>query len=105
MCTVKPHSFTDNNHPQVPSLFYALIRPVLRDPSPHGADTWLWMGFSDEVTLEDAAAGRYAICDGRWHPGQRGDLISALRGSEEGDSGRASDVYKWCEDKVAAFMK
>lgn len=63
------------------------------------------MGFSDEVTLEDAAAGRYAMCDGRWHPGQRGDLVSALRPADEGGSGRASQVYKWCEDKLAEFLK
>jgi hypothetical protein len=63
------------------------------------------MGFSEEVTLEDAAAGRYAICDGRWHPGQRGDLVSALRGPEEGGTGKASEVYDWCEEKVAEYLK
>lgn len=89
---------------QVPTLLYTLLRPVLRNPSPHGADTWLWMGLSDEVTLDDVAAGRYAMCDGRWHPGQRGDLVAALRPVSEGGSGRAREVYEWCEKQVAEYL-
>lgn len=63
------------------------------------------MGLSDEVTLEDAAAGRYAMCDGRWHPGQRGDLVSALRRVDEGGSGRATELFHWCEKELAKFLK
>lgn len=99
-----PGNYVTGMWVHVPGLLYAVVRPLLRNPSPHGADTWLWMGFSDEVTLEDAAAGRYAMCDGRWHPGQRADLVSALRGVDEGGSGRASEVYKWCEDLVVKFL-
>lgn len=62
------------------------------------------MGLSDEVTLEDAAAGRYAMCDGRWHPGQRSDLVAATRSVNEGGSGRASEVYEWCEKQVAEYL-
>lgn len=93
-----------NKKKQVPALLYACVRPILRDPSPHGADTWLWMGFSEEVTLEAAASGRYAMCDGRWHPGQRSDIVSSLLRVDEGGSGRAHDVYAWCEDQVAAYL-
>lgn len=100
-----PGNYVTGMWDYVPSWLYFLVWPLLRNVSPHGADTWLWMGFSDEVTLEDAAAGRYAMCDGRWHPGQRGDLVSALRGREEGGTGRASEVYEWCESKVAEFLK
>lgn len=78
---------------------------MLRNPSPHGADTWLWMGLSREITLEDAVAGRYAMCDGRWHPGQRGDVVSSLRSVDEGGSGRANEVYMWCKKKVANYLE
>lgn len=88
----------------VPSFLYFLARPILRDPFPHGADTWLWMGLSDAVTLEDATAGRYAMCDGRWHPGQRDDLLLALRRVDEGGSGQAGDVYDWCKKTVATYL-
>ncbi|KAJ4411357.1 hypothetical protein N0V82_009009 [Gnomoniopsis sp. IMI 355080] len=100
-----PGNYATNLWAHVPTLLYALVRPALRNPSPHGADTWLWMGLSDEVTLEDAAAGRYAMCDGRWHPGQRGDLVAALRDVSEGGSGRAKEVFEWCEKEVAEFLK
>ncbi|KAG6363286.1 hypothetical protein INS49_008383 [Diaporthe citri] len=100
-----PGNYVTGMWDHVPNWLYFLVWPLLRNASPHGADTWLWMGFSDEVTLEDAAAGRYAMCDGRWHPGQRGDLVAALRGREEGGTGRASEVYDWCEDKVAEFLE
>ncbi|KAF3766815.1 NAD(P)-binding protein [Cryphonectria parasitica EP155] len=87
-----------------PNLLYFCVRPVLRNPSPVGAHTYLWMGFSDSVTLADAAEGRYATCDGRWHPGQREDLVLAQRKVDEGGSGRASEVFDWCEEKVAEFL-
>lgn len=73
-----------------PSLLFYILRPMLRDPV-HGAETYLWMAFSESVTLDDAAAGRYAICDGRWHPGQRAGLLLALRKEEKSGSGRAME--------------
>ncbi|KAI2781146.1 hypothetical protein F4815DRAFT_444693 [Daldinia loculata] len=69
-----PGSYITNMWQYTPTLLYWLVRPLLRSPVPHGADTYLWMGFSEAVTLDDAAAGRYAMCDGRWHPAQRQDL-------------------------------
>jgi hypothetical protein len=62
------------------------------------------MGFSESVTLDDAVAGRYATCDGRWHPGQREDLLLALRRKEEGGSGRAAEFYDWCEHATGNFL-
>lgn len=62
------------------------------------------MGFSDDVTLDKAASGAYAMCDGRWHPGQRGDIVTALRPVEEGGSGRAVEVYDWCEEQVGMYL-
>ncbi|KAI0847007.1 hypothetical protein F5Y00DRAFT_271474 [Daldinia vernicosa] len=84
-------------------LLQIILRPILRYPI-HGAYTYLWTAFSDSVTMGDAVTGRYAICDGRWHPGQRKDLLLALRGEEEGGSGRAREYFEWCEDKVKEFM-
>lgn len=63
------------------------------------------MGLSPVFTLEDAAASRYATCNCRWHPGQRGDLVSALRSVEDGGSGRANEVYIWCEKELALNLQ
>lgn len=79
------------------------FRLSLRDPI-HSVETLLWMAFSDEVTIEDVIEGRYAICDGRWHPGQRQDLLLALKRREEGGTGEASAYLDWCEQKIAPFV-
>lgn len=81
-----------------------LLGPTLRD-AVHGAETYLFTAFSPEVTLEDAAVGRYVIPDGRWHPGPREDLLLALRGTEEGGTGQAVDFYEWCEESVKGFLE
>ncbi|KAH6643470.1 hypothetical protein BKA67DRAFT_596201 [Truncatella angustata] len=44
------------------SMLYYILWPTLHDPV-HGDET------------ADSVAGRYAICNGRWHPGQREDLV------------------------------
>lgn len=98
-----PGNYLTNIWRHTPSLLFYILRPILRDPV-HGAETYLWMAFSEAVTLDEAAAGRYAICNGRWHPGQRGDLLLALRGEGEGGSGRAREYFEWCEEKVKGFV-
>lgn len=84
------------------TLFYLSIRILLRNPV-HGAETYMFMAFSDEVTLDGAAAGRYAINDGRWHPGQREDLLLALHKTEDGGSGRSNEFFTWCEERTDEF--
>ncbi|KAI1389325.1 NAD(P)-binding protein [Hypoxylon trugodes] len=84
-------------------LIHHFFKLVLRDPV-HGAETYLWMAFSEEITLEEAKAGRYVICDGRWHPGQRKDLLLALKGEDEGGSGRAKEYFEWCEVRAKEFV-
>lgn len=71
-----PGNYNSNIWRHAPALLYWLLRPILRDPV-HGAETYLFMAFSESVTLDAAAAGRYVIPDGRWHPGQRSDLLLA----------------------------
>ncbi|KAL1865047.1 hypothetical protein Daus18300_007394 [Diaporthe australafricana] len=99
-----PGTYNTGMWQYTPTLLFWLVWPLLRDPVPHGADTYLWMGLSEDVTMDDAAAGRYAMCDGRWHPAQREDLIMSLRGVDEGGSGRAGEFYEWCEAKVRKFL-
>jgi hypothetical protein len=98
-----PGTYNTNMWQYSPWIIYLLSWPVVRGTA-HGADKYLWMGISDSVTLEDAANGRYATCDGRWHPGQREDLLLALRGTEEGGSGRAAQFYEWCEQTTEEFL-
>ncbi|KAI1204282.1 NAD(P)-binding protein [Annulohypoxylon truncatum] len=99
-----PGSYNTNIWRHVKDLIkYYLVYPTLRDPV-YGAYTYMWMGFSNEVTMEAAKAGNYAICDGRWHPGQRADLLLAIKGEDEGGSGRSKEFFDWCEEKVKNFM-
>ncbi|KAI1858637.1 hypothetical protein JX265_010730 [Neoarthrinium moseri] len=98
-----PGNYNTNIWRYTPSLLYYVLWPILRDPV-NGANTYLWMAFSESITIEDSMAGRYAICDGRWHSGQRQDLILALRSVEEGGSGRAREYLYWCENNIKDFL-
>lgn len=98
-----PGTYNTNMWQYTPKILKWLMWPIMRDLS-HAADTYLWMGFSDSVTLDDAIAGRYAMCDGRWHPGQRADLLLALRNEEEGGTGRAAELFDWCENVARDFL-
>ncbi|KAI0534766.1 hypothetical protein GGR58DRAFT_520086 [Xylaria digitata] len=96
-------NYVTNIWRHTPALLYYILRPILRNPV-HGAEIYLWMAFSESVTGEEAQAGAYAICDGRWHPAQRSDLVLALRTFAEGGSGRASELFDWCEARVEEFV-
>lgn len=98
-----PGRYVTNLWRSVPAWTYYLTRPILRDPI-HGMETYLWMAFSDSVTFDRVMAGGYAICDGRWHPGQREDLLLALKGVDQGGSGRASEYFNWCNAAVKDFV-
>ncbi|KAK6222394.1 hypothetical protein LQW54_001094 [Pestalotiopsis sp. IQ-011] len=98
-----PGQYNTNIWRHTPGLLYYILWPILRDPI-HGANTYLWMAFDQSVTMEESVAGRYAICDGRWHPGQREDLLLALRSVGEGGSGRAGEYREWCEDRIKDFV-
>ncbi|KAK8045800.1 light induced alcohol dehydrogenase Bli-4 [Apiospora saccharicola] len=98
-----PGQYVTNIWRSIPALTYYLTRPILRDPI-HGMETYLWMAFSDSVTFDRVMAGGYAICDGRWHPGQREDLLLALKGVDQGGSGRASEYFDWCDAAVKDFV-
>lgn len=99
-----PGTYNTNMWQYTPTLLYWFFRVLMRDESEHGADTYLWMGFSESVTIDDAVAGRYAICDGRWHPGQRSDLLLALRNETEGGTGRAGEFFEWCNNVAKSFL-
>ncbi|KAI1763787.1 NAD(P)-binding protein [Hypoxylon sp. FL1150] len=69
-----------------PAWLMFFINPFLRDPV-HGAETLP----TDSFFLQ-------------WHPGQRADLISALKPEEEGGSGRAREYFEWCEEMIKEFV-
>lgn len=98
-----PGTYVTNAWKTTPSYVYYPFRPVMRHPK-FGAYTYLWMGLSREVTMEDAIQGRYAICNGRWHPGQRQDLVLATRDTNEGGTGQAKELMDWIERKLAAYI-
>lgn len=99
-----PGNYLTNIWRDTPALLFWVLWPILRNPV-HGAETYLFMGVSESVTLADADAGRYVVPDGRWHPGgMREDLLLALRSVDEGGSGRAAECFDWCEEKVREFL-
>jgi NAD(P)-dependent dehydrogenase (short-subunit alcohol dehydrogenase family) len=100
-----PGSYVTNVWRTTPGFLYYPFLPILGKPI-MGAYTYLWMGFSDEVTMDDAVAGRYGTCVGRWFPGsQRKDLLLALKGKDQGGTGEAKAYFDWCEEKTAPFSK
>ncbi|KAF2656570.1 NAD(P)-binding protein [Lophiostoma macrostomum CBS 122681] len=94
-----PGNYVTNVWRTTPGFIYYPFRLVLRNPV-YGAYTYLWMALAEEVTMDDAMSGKYATCNGRWHPGQRDDLLLALRGKDEGGTGQASAFYEWCHSKI-----
>lgn len=67
-----------------------------------GAYTELWAGLSPELTT-DNGSGAYVLPWGRLHPSPRGDLLEALKAEEEGGTGVAHEIWKWCIDQIAAY--
>ncbi|KAL9625194.1 MAG: hypothetical protein Q9160_000596 [Pyrenula sp. 1 TL-2023] len=81
-----------NYHP----YYFILSQPI------DGAHTNLWAAFSETVTISDG--GRYIIPWGRWHPGQREDIVLGLKGKEDGGTGRAIEFWDWCEEQAKPFV-
>lgn len=67
-----------------------------------GAYTELWAGLSEDITAEDG--GGYVVPWGRKHPAPRADLLLALKGVDEGGTGRAREFYDWCEEKTREYI-
>ncbi|KAF2120920.1 hypothetical protein BDV96DRAFT_280987 [Lophiotrema nucula] len=100
---VNPGTYVTNVWRTCPWYLYYPFWPLLRFPI-QGAYTNMWAAFSDEVGMDDAVAGRYGMCDGRWHPGQRDDLLLALKSKDEGGTGQAKALFEWCEEKVKPYV-
>ncbi|CAG8961249.1 hypothetical protein HYFRA_00013305 [Hymenoscyphus fraxineus] len=66
-----------------------------------GARTNLWAAFEKGITREDG--GRYVVPRGRWHEDLRPDVVVGLKGKEEGGTGRACEVWEWCEEVTRPF--
>ena len=66
-----------------------------------GAYTELWAGLSEGLGME--SNGECVVPWGRIHPGPREDLLTALKSSDEGGSGKAKKFWNWCEEKIADY--
>ncbi|KAM0325594.1 hypothetical protein ACHAPQ_007994 [Fusarium lateritium] len=75
---------------------------VFLHPPKRGAYAELWAGLSTEIKLEDG--GRYGIPWGRWHPGQRKDILQSLKSKDEGGSGVAMEFWSWCDEQTKQFV-
>ncbi|KAI9704544.1 MAG: hypothetical protein M1820_005457 [Bogoriella megaspora] len=98
--TQNPGSLRTNTWRNTPWYKYYPYVPLLSQPI-YGAYTNVWAAFSDEITMSDG--GRYIIPWGRWHPGQREDIVLGLKSKDEGGTGRAMEFWDWCEAQVKPF--
>ncbi|KAF2235555.1 NAD(P)-binding protein [Viridothelium virens] len=78
-----------------------LSAPLLH-PARMGAYTELWAGLSPDLEI-GSHNGAYVVPWGRVHPGPRADLLLALRGTDEGGSGRAREFWQWCKEQTAEY--
>ena len=93
--TQNPGNLKTNVWRNAPTWIYALVSWTLYDGI-YGARTGLWAGWSEGVGIEHS--GGYVVPWGRWHPGQRADLVKAVRGKDEGGLGRAEQFWEWSEE-------
>ncbi|MCJ1240241.1 hypothetical protein MMC14_008241, partial [Varicellaria rhodocarpa] len=99
--TTNPGSLRTNTWRTTPKIYYWPFYPILSRPV-DGAHTNLWVAFSKDITSSDG--GRYAMPFGRWHPGQRHDVVLALKSKEEGGTGEALGLWDWCEEQAKPFI-
>ncbi|RDL33756.1 Uncharacterized protein BP5553_08124 [Venustampulla echinocandica] len=67
-----------------------------------GAYTELWAGLSPDVTMDNN--GCYVLPWGRIHPSPSQDILRALKGTEDGGTGRAKEFREWCEKETSKYM-
>lgn len=103
---VNPGSYTSEVWRTTPKLLVKIFCffGLLSDPA-KGYLTYFWAGFSRNVTMKHAVEGCYGMPNGRWHPGQRGDLVQAMKREEEGGLGRAEALYDDLPTRLAQFLK
>ncbi|TVY78487.1 putative oxidoreductase [Lachnellula suecica] len=99
--TQNPGNLRTNIWRTTPRLSYWPFVPLL-NKGIFGAYTNLWAAFDQSITVDDG--GRYVIPWGRWHPGQREDVVLALKTREEGGTGQAAGVWNWCESATTEFL-
>lgn len=76
--------------------------PLLHSPA-LAAHTLLYAGFSSDLGLENHDAS-YVIPWGRLHPGLAENLQRASKSTEEGGTGRATEFWRFCEERTKDFM-
>ncbi|KAL2857137.1 short-chain dehydrogenase [Aspergillus pseudoustus] len=103
--TQNPGEITTPMYDGLPRAFVWLSRS-LRYPPSMGVNTLLWVGLSEDITVDDG--GNFAIPFGRWHPYPRKDLLEAMedKAEEAGDNpgrGRAKAFEEWCARVTREF--
>ncbi|KFH40363.1 putative oxidoreductase-like protein [Hapsidospora chrysogenum ATCC 11550] len=98
--SLNPGAASTNLFRHTPSLKY-LAWPLMHSPK-RAALTQLYAGLSADITLEKN--GCYVVPWGRIAPHVRKDLVDATRPKDEdGGTGRATELWDFCADKVAAY--
>jgi hypothetical protein len=99
--TQNPGNLSTGGWDNVPKMAKFIFSFINKSPT-LGAYTDLWAGLSEDVTLADG--GRYVIPWGRWHSKARPDILDALKTKEEGGTGVAAEVWKWCEEQTKSYL-
>jgi NAD(P)-dependent dehydrogenase (short-subunit alcohol dehydrogenase family) len=98
--SLNPGAASTNLFRHAPSLKY-LAWPLLHSPE-RAALTQLYAGLSGDITLEKN--GCYVVPWGRIAPHVRKDLVDVARPKDDGGTGRATELWDFCADKVAGYQ-
>ncbi|KAF7344468.1 putative Short-chain dehydrogenase [Mycena sanguinolenta] len=82
-------------------LLGVFARPLMYSPN-LAAHTELFAGLSGEITLEQN--GCYVVPFGRISKDVRKDLVEAMKGGDEGGTGRAKEFWEWCEMMTGKYV-
>ncbi|KAI0541385.1 short-chain dehydrogenase [Xylaria digitata] len=96
---LNPGASSTNLFRHTPSVKY-LAWPLLYKPE-MAALTEAYAGISKDITLE--TNGCYIIPWGRVSTSMRDDLLRAMKASQEGGTGRASEFWSFCEEITADY--
>ncbi len=96
-----PGNLQSNVWRHVPKLMLMLLSPLLHKAK-MGAYTELYAGLSPDVT--EAENGAYIIPWGRLQEANpRKDIVTAMKGEEEGGSAVARKFWAWCEEQTKQY--
>ncbi|KAL4901621.1 hypothetical protein BDW74DRAFT_170075 [Aspergillus multicolor] len=93
---------TNTNLFRTAKIMKLLAWPLLHNAK-DAACTALFAAFSPEISLQNHGRDVYVIPFGRVHGSIPTRLVDAMKGTDEGGTGRAGEVWGWCEEQIREY--